>query len=64
MGTNITLKVDPTKSAEASSIAIEMTKVLHIHNIAAKYNKATAQIAIARAFIHQLEVPGLHNLEN
>ena len=51
MGTNITLKVDPTKSAEASSIAIEITKVLHMHSIAAKYNKATAQIAIARALI-------------
>lgn len=36
IGTNMTLKVDPTKSAAASRIAIDITRVLHMHNMVSK----------------------------
>ena len=36
IGTNRILKVEPTKSAAASRIAIDMTRVLHMHNMVSK----------------------------
>ena len=55
IGTNIILKVYPTKSAAASKIAIEITSDLHMQSIAVKYKKATTQMINAKIFIQYLE---------
>ena len=63
IGTRITLNVEPTKSAEASRIAIEITRVLHKQSIAPRYSNATIHIPIASALIQPDDVPGLQILK-
>lgn len=59
IGISIILNVDPTKSAAASKIAIEITRVLHKHKMVTTYKNATPQITTAKIRNHVLTSFGL-----